>query len=134
MSRGDLDAVWDVINDFRKDVASIDKRLGIVENESEHCKRKQDQTDDKIADMCEQLKKTDAAIQMKMAENTQELKSAFDEFGKLVAAQLTVLMEERMWRKGAESTAIGIAKHTPKIIIAIVSATFAATVVWMSKP
>lgn len=123
MSRGDLDAVWQVVDKLRDTVSEHGNRLARVENESEHCKKKQDQTDYKIDDMCGQLKNTEKVVR-------DEIKAQ----GELISAQLNILMDAHLIRKGAESAAIGIAKHMPKIIIAIVSATFAATVVWMSKP
>lgn len=134
MSRGSIDDAWRVIDALRQDVSQIAADVHGLKIESEHCKKNQESTDKEIKDMCIQLRATDASIRKEIKDNNEDLKKTVEHQGELVAAQLNILMDAHLIRKGAESAAIGIAKHTPKIIIAIVSATFAATVVWMSKP
>ncbi len=134
MSRGSLEEAWGVIDEIRRELGKVSQEVYGLSIESAHCKENQKSTDKEIKDMCIQLRVTDASIRKDIKENNENLTKIVEQEFKLIAAQLNILMDAHLIRKGAESATIGIAKHTPKIIIAIISATFAATVVWMSKP
>lgn len=133
MSRGSLEEAWGVIDEIRRELGKVSQEVYGLGIESAHCKKNQESTDKEIKDMCTQLRTTDAAIQLKMSALNNELKTAIEQQGQLISAQIDILMKAHLMRKGAESAAIGFAKYLPKIIVAVVSGTFAATVVWMTK-
>lgn len=130
MSRGSLDEAWGAIEKIRQENVVRDRQLTELKMESEACKIARQALDSDLIEMCNTLKETKKEVLESAKEGRAETNHRFD----VLSSEIKELMSAHLIRKGAESAAIGIAKHTPKIIIAIVSATFAATVVWMSKP
>lgn len=133
MSRGSIDDAWRVIDSLRQDVSQIAADVHGLKIESEHCKKNQEQAHQDFKDMCTQLKTTENSIREDMKGNTESLHKSVAYQGELVAAQMKILMDAHLLRKGAESAAIGIAKHAPKIIWALASAAFTAGIIWATK-
>ena len=125
------------INRVREDIAELRGRMLVSEHKTAECERRHDMADRRHEHLCETLNKTKDSIEAKIDKNSSDNKEQTD----LILDKLSLLMtdlevrkEVQVVQKENQQKAIEIAKYLPKIIIAIVSATFAATVVWMSKP
>lgn len=133
MSRGSLEDAWGVIEKIREEFGKVSLDVAALKIESAHCKKNQESTDKEIKEMCTQLKATETALRKEMKDGNEEVKNEVKSQGQLISADLKILMDSHLIRKGAESAAIGIVRHAPKIIWALAAAAFTAGIIWATR-